>query len=143
MSSENISKSFGKSQGGRLREIRVTLSITPEEAAKMAEVSPQQWRKYERGEAEPKVSKLLFLAKMGFSTEWIITGEGSRSLDGGKNDLFKGRLAEWIREKSKDDPDFWLNFSADCAAFFPEYAEWLKKRKAPMVSRGDQGQLAA
>lgn len=80
----------------------------------------------------------------GISTEWLMTGEGPRSLEGGsKDDIFRGSLAEWIREKSKDDPDFWLNFAADCAAFFPEYAEWLKKRKATVVSGSDHGQLAA
>ena len=136
MSSEKISESFKKKQGMRLREIREELGFTPELAAQKANVSSQQWRKYERGEAEPKVSKMLFLFQEGISLEWILTGNGSKRFDTGKlqEETLQGSLAEWIKENCQKNPNFYREFMVDCAAFFPAYATWLKKRKAGIES---------
>lgn len=135
MSSEKISESFTKVQGLRLREIREDLGLTPESAAQRANVSSQQWRKYERGEAEPKVSKMLFLFQEGVSLEWILTGKGSKRVgtQSAQERLFHGSLTEWLTERSKAEPSFYHEFMVDCAAFFPEYAEWLKKRKGGLA----------
>lgn len=132
MSSKNISKNFTKAHGQRLRQIRVELAITPEEAAQKARVSSQQWRKYERGEAEPKISKMLFLLQKGFSLEWLLTGKGPKNLDAcreAKEGLLTGYIAEWVGEQSRKDPNFSANFQTDCALAFPEFAKWLKERK--------------
>ncbi len=131
MSSEKISESFTKKQGIRLREIREDLGLSPESAAQKANVSSQQWRKYERGEAEPKVSKMLFLFQEGVSLEWILTGEGPKRLNevSEPKTALNSVLAEWLQEQCQDNPHFYTNFAAKCAAYFPEFAKWLKKRK--------------
>ena len=131
MSSKNISNSFEKEQGQRLRQIRLDLGLTPEDAAKKANVSAQQWRKYERGEAEPKISKMLFLFQYGVSLEWIMTGKGQKRFTEkheSSETVLTGYIAEWVSEKIQSDPNFSQNFQTDCALAFPEFAKWLKKR---------------
>ena len=75
--------------------------------------------------------------KYGIFTEWIMTGEGPKNLSDfqqEKEDFLTGYIAEWIKEQTGKDPDFNQNFQTDCALAFPDFAEWLKKRKAVMVS---------
>ncbi len=125
-------RSFGKTQGNRLKQIRNALSLKTEEAALEANVSAQQWRKYERGEAEPKISKMIFLLEKGISIKWIMTGEGPKRLSEEKRkteNIFSGHLADWIKEKIKEEPDFFMNFAQECIIHFPEYMKWLKRKK--------------
>ncbi len=115
-----------------MRQIRLDLGLTPEDAAKKANVSSQQWRKYERGEAEPKISKMVFLFQEGVSLEWIMTGKGPKRFTENHESnetVLTGYIAEWISEKIQDDPNFSQNFQTDCALAFPEFASWLKKHK--------------
>jgi len=77
--------------------------------------------------------------KYGLLTEWIMTGEGAKKPNQGSEptgEIFKGSLAEWLNERCKKDPDFYGEFMADCAAAFPEYADWLKKRKGNLAEGG-------
>lgn len=74
--------------------------------------------------------------KYNLLTEWIMTGDGQKRLREGcklKEEIFQGSLGEWIKERCKESPEFYREFMADCAAFFPEYAEWLKKRKGGLA----------
>lgn len=72
-------------------------------------------------------------SQYGLNTDWIMTGEGAkRPGEDSKpqEEVFGGSLAEWLKERCQENPNFYREFMVDCAAFFPEYAEWLKKRKA-------------
>lgn len=66
----------------------------------------------------------------GLNTDWIMTGYGPKRIDEIRLGLFQGSLAEWLQEQCQEDPNFYREFMADCAAFFPRYAEWLRSRKA-------------
>jgi len=133
MSSKNIFESFKKENGQRLKDIRKELGLSPEAAAAKANVSAQQWRKYERGEAEPKISKMTFLFQAGFSLEWIMTGEGPKRL--GENVIVsdqessqKGIIEEWVqdvREKEGHDGRLVMELSLQV----PEFREWYKEKK--------------
>lgn len=74
--------------------------------------------------------------KYNLLTEWIMTGEGPRKPgDEGKvgETIFQGSLAEWLKERCQEDPNFYREFMAECVVSFPEYAEWLKKRKGGLA----------
>jgi len=43
-------------------------------------------------------------------------------------------IAEWTEEQEENDPNFFMNFTSECLISFPEFAEWLKKRKATTVA---------
>lgn len=134
MSSKNISESFNKENGKRLRDIRKELGLNPESAAAKANVSAQQWRKYERGEAEPKISKMIFLFQEGFSLEWIMTGKGpmrsgevAPSVD--QNEVSKGIIEEWVqdvRKKEGHDGRIVMELSLQV----PEFREWYREKKS-------------
>ncbi len=134
MSSKNISESFNKENGQRLRDIRKELGLSPETAAAKANVSAQQWRKYERGEAEPKISKMIFLFQEGFSLEWIMTGEGSKR-SGEKvttpdqEDLRKGIIEEWVQDvKAKEGHDG--RIIMELSLQVQEFREWYREKKS-------------
>lgn len=77
--------------------------------------------------------------EFGLLTEWIMTGEGPKTLsDTGKfhEMILQGSLAEWLKERCQEDPNFYREFMAECVASFPEYAEWLKKRKGGLAEGG-------
>ena len=134
MSSKNISESFTEQNGKRLREIRKELGLSPESAAAKANVSAQQWRKYERGEAEPKISKMLFLFQEGYSLEWIVTGEGPRQLsDSGtapdQESTPRGIIEEWVqevREKEGNDGRIIMELALEVK----EFREWFREKKS-------------
>lgn len=64
--------------GDRIKEIRGARSR--EDFAEMAGVHPNTLARWEKGERSPKSDFILFLVeKMGFSPEWVLTGEGPRS----------------------------------------------------------------
>ncbi len=130
--------SFGKKQGARLRAAKEYLGLSTDEASSFAEVSAQQWRKYERGDAEPKVSRMLFMVQKGISLEWLIVGKGEMlAVDKAQattnEDCLGGNLAEWVKEEYQKNPNFFANFTAECAAYFPDFAEWIKKRKGSVT----------
>lgn len=134
MSSKNISESFNKENGQRLRDIRKELGLSPEKAAAKANVSAQQWRKYERGEAEPKISKMIFLFQEGFSLEWIMTGEGPKR-SGEKvttpdqEDLQKGIIEEWVQDvKKKEGHDG--RIVMELSLQVQEFREWYREKKS-------------
>jgi len=134
MSSKNISENFTKENGRRLREIRKELGLSPESAAAKANVSAQQWRKYERGEAEPKVSKMTFLFQERFSLEWLMTGQGQMRLGEAaplvdQNEVPKGIIEEWVqdvRKKEGHDGRIVMELSLQV----PEFREWYKDKKS-------------
>lgn len=133
MSSKNISESFNKENGKRLRDIRKELGLSPESAAAKANVSAQQWRKYERGEAEPKISKMIFLFQEGFSLEWLMTGQEPMRLGGvapsvDQNEVSKGIIEEWVqavREKEGHDGRIVMELSLQVQ----EFREWYREKK--------------
>lgn len=134
MSSKNISENFSKESGQRLRDIRKKLGLSPESAAAKANVSAQQWRKYERGEAEPKISKMIFLFQEKFSLEWLMTGQGPMQLGEAappvdQDDSPKGIIEEWVqdvREKEGHDGRIVMELSLQV----PEFREWYKEKKS-------------
>ncbi len=70
-------------------------------------------------------------------TDWILTGTGPKSpadCNSLEDKLFQGKLAEWIKEESHKNPNFFSDFTVDCAVSIPEFAEWLKKSK-PTVAQ--------
>jgi len=134
MSSKNISESFNKENGQRLRDIRKELGLSPETAATKANVSAQQWRKYERGEAEPKISKMIFLFQEGFSLEWIMTGKGPKRLGESitapdQERTQRGIIEEWVqnvREKEGHDGRVVMELSLQVQ----EFREWYREKKS-------------
>ncbi len=133
MSSKNISENFRKEHGERLRVIRKDLGLTPEDAAQQANVSAQQWRKYERGEAEPKLSKMVFLFQEGISLSWIMTGEGPKRLNeaaktAGSTPAKWGIIEEWlqdVRMKEGGDGRIVMELSIQVK----EFREWYQEKK--------------
>ena len=62
--------------GERLAQIRTSLAINQSAMAKLIGVERDSWRRYEGGDM-PNGKPLARLASMGFSVDWILTGEGS------------------------------------------------------------------
>ena len=72
----------------------------------------------------------------GLLTEWLVTGEGPKRLseiNSKEEEIFRGDLRDWLAERIREDPDFMIGFTARCAVYFPEFAEWLKKKETRMV----------
>lgn len=66
--------------------------------------------------------------EFGLLTEWIMTGEGPKTLEDLKGDLaFYEELEEWARETGRSENTQWLKNQIE--SFFPMFSEW-KKRKA-------------
>jgi transcriptional regulator with XRE-family HTH domain len=60
----------------RFGEIRDFYGISQADMAEKAGVSRDTWRRYERGDI-PTGDTLLRLSALGFSVDWLITGEGA------------------------------------------------------------------
>lgn len=81
--------------------------------------------------------------KYNLLTEWLMTGEGPRRLseanrvNSKEEEIFRGDLRDWLAERIREDPDFMIGFTARCAVYFPEFAEWLKKKETAGVVQGD------
>ena len=76
-----LSKRSAKSDpafGARLRETRISLGLTEQQAAKEANRSVETWRKYEATGSGRMTGPLLLFVKAHkgkFSLNWLFTGE--------------------------------------------------------------------
>ncbi len=87
----------------RIREARKALGWTAAESAKRAGLARTSWEKYERGEAEPKASVLLFLASHGIASEWLLSGQGAMmSNQGGADEWLMSRVVDGIQRTYKE-----------------------------------------
>ena len=66
----------------RLKEERERLKISQDEAASLVGVSREMWGKYERGVADPAVSKVIDFGKSGADIPYILTGMRSQPFEG-------------------------------------------------------------
>jgi len=60
----------------RLKEIRGILGKSQRDMAKLIHISYQSWQGYEQGANKPGSEVLESLTRLGFNTNWILTGEG-------------------------------------------------------------------
>lgn len=60
----------------RLRQARQELKKTQNEMAELVGAGLSTWQSYERGTSPPKIQALTKLASVGFSADWLLTGEG-------------------------------------------------------------------
>lgn len=75
----------------RLKQVRSTTGDTQKNFAKSIGVSARAWQGYEDGDNVPGGNVLEALARLGFSSDWILTGEGSmRKGEGGGEGAPKG-----------------------------------------------------
>lgn len=69
--------------------------------------------------------------KYGVLTEWIVTGEGPKSLDQSiarKTELISG-IEKWILDKENNLPGALIWFDIEFKRKFPEFEEWIEKAK--------------
>ena len=116
----------------KLSQLAEIISITPQGISlrKKQDIFPVEWG-------------FIVARKYGLLTEWIMTGEGPKRLadirHGERKEeeaIFRGDLREWLAERIQEDPDFMIGFTARCAVYFPDFAEWLQKKETRMV-QGD------
>lgn len=65
--------------------------------------------------------------KYGVLTEWIMTGEGPKSLDGSvrrKIELIS-EIEKWISDKENNYPGMLIWFDIEFKRKFPEFEEWI------------------
>ncbi len=76
--------------GDRLRSIRASLGYTQTEVAAEFGMGESTWKRLELEDRAPKGDVLARLVALGFSTDWLLTGDGEmrrRSLSGPVNRL--------------------------------------------------------
>ena len=86
--------------GERLKKVRETLGFSQEAMAKFIKCSPRSWKGYESNSSVPGGDILANLANAGIDTNWILSGNVSKS------------------ENSIDIYD--VEFSAGCGSFITE-----------------------
>jgi transcriptional regulator with XRE-family HTH domain len=72
-----MNEAFASLLGERLREARKALGLKQDELAQAAEVSREQWGKYERGLATPGSDVLAAVARAGVDVRYVLTGSRS------------------------------------------------------------------
>lgn len=131
MSSKNTTKDVFDEVWERIREETPIKNMV--QLAVIVETSQQNVSKRKKEKNFPIEWAFKVAQKYNLLTEWIVTGEGPKRLseasDGNPKTAFNSVLAEWLQEQCQDNPHFYANFTAECAAYFPEFAKWLKKRK--------------
>jgi transcriptional regulator with XRE-family HTH domain len=65
----------------RLKDIRKSLGKSQEEMAALLEISYPSWQGYELGKSVPGSAVITELIKLGFNSNWILTGEGAMKDD--------------------------------------------------------------
>lgn len=74
----------------------------------------------------------LVAKKYNLSTDWILTGEGDKHVEGktGPENKFILRLEAWLNELKAGDPrkEYW--FQCEIERTFPEFKEWEEQRQA-------------
>lgn len=111
----------------RIKEIRKSLGYTQKEMAEEFGIGYRTLQRYEDGADFPAGIFLIEIAMRGYNLDWVLTGDGEK--ERGPKKYIRGPLEEWIRDMEMKNPDFYSEFMTDCAAIFPDFAEWLKKRK--------------
>ncbi|MEN3930128.1 helix-turn-helix transcriptional regulator [Microvirga sp. W0021] len=74
---------MGSSVGERLRSIRKQLALKQAEMAAHMFMSVKGWQLLETPKAAPSAQTLTKLTELGFSADWILTGQGSMRFDDG------------------------------------------------------------
>ena len=65
--------------GERLKKVRETLGFSQEAMAKFIKCSPRSWKGYESNSSVPGGDILANLANAGIDTNWILSGNVSKS----------------------------------------------------------------
>lgn len=65
----------------RLKQVRGDLRKTQKEMAIVVGCHERAWQKYEKGDNSPGSEILEALAKLGYNTNWILTGVGQMYVD--------------------------------------------------------------
>lgn len=81
------------SLGKRLKQARESLGYSQKEMAEKINSYPQTWRVYESDKSVPGGNVLEALSRLGFSVDWLLTGEGEM-----KRDSSGGWWSEKIKE---------------------------------------------
>ena len=76
--------------GERLKEARVKIGITQEEAGKQVDVSKVAVGRWEMGKDEPPLEYVAFISEKGeVTTDWLMLGRENQNADQEKMDLFR------------------------------------------------------
>jgi hypothetical protein len=75
--------------------------------------------------------------KYDLSTEWIMTGKGPKRISPeiSIKNAYLLALEEWLNEIAKNDPrkEFWFQCSIEKT--FPEFKEWIERKKGTLECR--------
>lgn len=71
----------------RFRLIRSALELSQPEMSECVQISRNAWQAYELGKSTPTTSVFTALHDMGFSVDWLISGEGKMKLEDASGDL--------------------------------------------------------
>lgn len=74
----------------------------------------------------------LVAKKYNLSTDWILTGEGDKQVEGkaGPESAYIMDIDIWLKELTTQDPrkEYW--FQCEIERTFPEFKEWRKQQQA-------------
>lgn len=65
----------------RLRMIREDRGVTQKEISLLIKVSSRTWQNYEEGSSRPGMDICEKIVRLGYSANWLLTGEGSMHSD--------------------------------------------------------------
>ena len=90
----------------RIRQIRESIGITQETMSQRLGLGDSTWQKYELGISQPNSKALIAISDLGFSIDWILTGEGEMRRDAKTVDQVDsqllGRCAEAVGRLYKE-----------------------------------------
>lgn len=108
----------------RLKKERERLGMSQDEAASLVGVSREMWGKYERGAADPAVSKVIDFGKSGADVAYILTGVRSQSIESTLTQREQGVL-----EHYRQTNDEGQRHIEQAALFAAESAQKVKRKK--------------
>lgn len=121
--------------GKRLEEIREEMDLSLRDMAKKVGVSVSTWQRLIADGNPPKGETLLRLADMGFSSDWILTGEGPMHAPG---------LAEQGQEAFTSSPTGSSNVSdPELLALINDTITRVYEDEGNFISPADMGRVAA
>lgn len=93
----------GTSLTARLKVIRTSLGLTQAQmAARLGYRSYRSWQEFESGNRQPTFEVLEALTKIGFSTDWLLTGEGAMLMADKQTGLDEKLLVDALRDVKEE-----------------------------------------
>lgn len=93
----------------RLREIRASLGESQKGMAKRVGLGENGWQTLERENRAPKGEILAMLVELGFSADWLISGEGRmrrgappEAIDSGRLRVAVEMIEDWLEDNNRE-----------------------------------------